>query len=112
MAHRFSLPPVDTPLAPDAYVDVLARTGMGMVCVLGADGRIVLFDEACERATGFTAEEVVGREARETVIPPDEAEAFGVFIGQLTGAPSPSPQVGHWLTRAGERLVIAWSNRP
>ncbi|HEY3184351.1 MAG TPA: PAS domain S-box protein [Gaiellaceae bacterium] len=112
MARRISLPPVDAPLAPDAYVDVLARTGMGMVCVLGADGRIVLFDEACERATGFAADEVVGRDARETVIPPEEAEAFGVFIEQLADEPSPSPQVGHWLTRDGDRLVIAWSNRP
>jgi PAS domain S-box-containing protein len=112
VSRGLSLPALDAPLAPDAYVDVLARTGMGMVCILGTDGRIVLFDEACERATGFAAEEVVGRDARETVIPPEEAEAFGVFIEQLAGAPSPSPQVGHWLTRAGERLVIAWSNRP
>ena len=112
MSRGFSLPPVDAPLAPDAYVDVLARTGMGMVCILGADARIVLFDEACERATGFSAGEVVGRDARETVIPPEEAEAFGVFIERLAETPSPSPQVGHWLTREGERLAIAWSNRP
>ena len=65
------------PLGPDDYVDVLAETGMGIVCILGADGRIVLFDEACERATGFAAADVVGRDARETAIPPEEADAFG-----------------------------------
>src|SRR4051794_29795667 len=106
------LPPVASPVGPDAYVDMLARTGMGMVCILDRAGRIVMFDEACERATGFTFDEVVGRDGRETVIPPEEAEAFGQFIDQMSDAPSPSPQIGHWLTTSGERLLIAWSNRP
>jgi PAS domain S-box-containing protein len=101
-----------TPLTPDDYVDVLAQTGMGMVCILDPTGKIMLFDAACERATGFAAADVVGRDARETVIPPDEAAAFGDFMAQLADAPSPSPQIGHWMTAAGDRRLIAWSNRP
>jgi PAS domain S-box-containing protein len=109
---RPSLPPINAPMAPDAYVDVLAQTGMGMVSILDTQGRIVMFDAACERATGFSAAEVIGRDARETVIPPEEAEGFAIFIEQLSDEPSPRPQVGHWLTRDGDRLMIAWSNRP
>jgi PAS domain S-box-containing protein len=106
------LPPVASPIGPAAYVDMLARTGMGLVCILDTAGRILHFDEACERATGFTVNEVLGRDARETVIPPEEAEAFGQFIEQVSDTPSPSPQIGHWLTASGERRLIAWSNRP
>jgi PAS domain S-box-containing protein len=98
--------------AREAYIDALAKTGVGMVCVLDRAGRIVAFDEGCERATGFSADEVIGRDAREVVIPPDEAEAFGVFLADVWRLGMSSPQVGHWLTRDGERRLISWSNRP
>jgi PAS domain S-box-containing protein len=99
------------PLSPEEYVDVLARTGLGMVCKLDRSGRILTFDDACERVTGFTAAEVIGRDAREVVIPPEERPAFAVFLEQF-GDVASSPQVGHWLTKDGERRQIAWSNKP
>ncbi len=101
-----------SPLSPEEYVDVLARTGLGLVCKLDRSGRILTFDDACERATGFTAAEVIGRDAREVVIPPDERDAFDVFLEQFAEVTVSSPQIGHWLTKDGERLKIAWSNRP
>ena len=47
-----------------------------MVCILDREGRIVGFDEGCERVTGFSAAEVIGRDARDIVIPPEEADDF------------------------------------
>lgn len=99
------------PLSPEEYVDVLARTGLGLVCRLDRTGRILTFDDACERVTGFTAAEAIGRDAREVVIPPEEQQAFALFLEQF-GEVASSPQVGHWLTKDGERRQIAWSNRP
>ena len=98
--------------AGEAYIDALAATGVGMVCVLARNGRILVFDEGCERATGFTAAEVLGRDARDCVIPPDEAEDFETFLDEVWRRGASSPQVGHWLTRDGERRLISWSNRP
>ena len=37
---------------------------------------VLLFNDACERATGFSREEVVGRKLSEVLIPPEESEAF------------------------------------
>ena len=111
LTPRLTTPTIGT-LSPHEYVDVLAETGAGMVCILDRCGRIVLFDSACERATGFAAADVVDRDARETVIPPDEAEAFGEFLSVLSKTSSPRPQVGHWATADGGRRLIAWSNRP
>ena len=99
-------------LSPEEYVDVLARTGLGMVCKLDRSGRILTFDDACERVTGFTAAEVLGRDARDVVIPPEERNAFGIFLEQFAEIAVSRPQVGHWLTKDGERRQIAWSNRP
>jgi PAS domain S-box-containing protein len=98
--------------AREAYIDALARTGVGMVCVLERDGRIAIFDDGCERATGFAAEEVIGRDARDVVIPPDECDLFTEFLTTVWRKGMSSPQVGHWLTRDGDRRLISWSNRP
>ena len=37
----------------DDFARVLTETTMSLVCVLGEDGRILFFNEACERLTGF-----------------------------------------------------------
>ena len=106
----------DSPLPPelvigDSFARILTETTQSLVCVYDADGRILLFNEACERATGFTREEVLGRPAREFVIPPEEADAFSEFLTYVWRTGTPSPQVGHWMTKDGGRRLVAWSNR-
>jgi PAS domain S-box-containing protein len=98
--------------ADAVLVDALVDTAQCLICVLDPEGRIVRFNEVCEQATGFTAGEVVGRDARDVVIPPEECEAFGELLQEVWSTFLPSPQVGHWLTRTGDRIPIAWSNRP
>src|SRR4051794_16440879 len=96
----------------ESFAAILTETTQSLVCVYDAEARILLFNDACERATGFSREEVVGRDAREFVIPPEEREAFGEFLRYVWKTGKPSPQVGHWRTKAGGRRLIAWSNRP
>ena len=83
-----------------------------LVCVLDGAGRILLFNEGCERSTGFTREEVLGADARDFVIPPEEADAFGEVLAHIWQTGLSSPQVGHWVTKDGGRRLIAWSNKP
>ena len=94
------------------FATALAETTQALVCVLDPNGLILLFNEACERATGFRRDEVVGRDARESVIPEEEAEAFGGVLQHILNTRHSSPQVGHWVTKDGGRLLIAWSNKP
>jgi PAS domain S-box-containing protein len=94
-----------------AFAEALAETTESLVCVLDRDGRILLFNEACELSTGFTRDEVLGRDARESVIPPEQGETFGEVLAGIWRTAQPSPQVGHWLTKHGDRLLIAWSNK-
>jgi signal transduction histidine kinase len=61
--------------------------------------------------TGFSRGEVVGCDARDFVIPPEEAEAFGEVLEYIWRTGLSSPQVGHWLSKDGQRKLIAWSNR-
>jgi len=95
----------------DSFARTLTETTQSLVCVYDEEGRVRLFNEACERATGFSREEILGRHARDYVIPPEESEAFQEFLAYVWRTGTPSPQVGHWMTRDGGRRLIAWSNR-
>ena len=96
----------------ESFARILTEATQSLVCVLDRDGNILLFNEACERATGFRREELLGRDARDFVIPPEEREAFGEFLAYVWKTGTPSPQVGHWQTKDGGRRLIAWSNKP
>ena len=96
----------------ESFARILTETTQSLVCVLDRDGRILLFNEACERATGYRRDEVIGRDARDVVIPPEEREAFGEFLTFVWRTGAPSPQVGHWRTKHGRLRLIAWSNHP
>jgi PAS domain S-box-containing protein len=96
----------------ESFAAILTETTQSLVCVYDRDAKIVLFNDACERATGFSREEVLGKDARDFVIPSEEREAFGDFLDYVWKTGTPSPQVGHWQTKSGGRRLIAWSNRP
>src|SRR5436309_6406655 len=95
----------------DEFAKVLTETTMSLVCVLDRSGRILFFNDACVRATGFAREDVLGRDARDSVIPPEEAEAFGAVLDYIWSTGLSSPQVGHWMAKDGSRRLLAWSNR-
>ena len=95
----------------DQFARVLTETTQSLVCVLDRGGRILFFNDACERVTGFSRDEVVGHDARGFVIPPEEAEAFGDVLAYIWETGHSSPQVGHWAAKDGGRRLIAWSNK-
>ncbi len=96
----------------DAFAEVLTQTTQSLVCVLDRHGRVMLFNEACERASGFKRDEVLGRQLFDSVIPREEAEAFREVLAFIWKTGHASPQVGHWQTKDGDRRLIAWSNNP
>ena len=98
-------------IAGEEFAKVLTETTMSLVCVLDRSGRILFFNDACVRATGFARDEVLGRDARDFVIPAEEADAFGQVLDYIWTTRLSSPQVGHWLAKDGGRRLIAWSNR-
>src|SRR4029453_1313932 len=67
----------------DEFARVLTETTMSLVCVLDQHGRILFFNEACERTTGYKREEVVGCDARDYVIPPEEIGAFTEVLAYI-----------------------------
>jgi PAS domain S-box-containing protein len=95
-----------------AFAAVLTETTQALVCALDRDGRILLFNDACEQASGFSRDEVLGRHIFDFVIPREEGDAFREVLAYIWKTGHSSPQVGHWQTKDGKRRLIAWSNRP
>ncbi len=81
--------------------------------VVGVDpqGRITLFNRRCEEVTGYSEEEVLGKNIVELLIPADESQELMVRFQNLVNGISPaySPQV-HWLTKSGEKRLMRWNN--
>jgi PAS domain S-box-containing protein len=105
MATRFE--PAD-----QAFATALAETTQCLVCVFDREGRIIRFNRACEELTGRRREEVLGRDARGLVIPPEDAPLFGPFLAEVWATGKPSPREGEWLTKDGSRRLISWANEP
>ena len=95
-----------------AFATALAETSQCLVCVLDSEGRIVRFNRACEQATGLSRDDVLGRDARDVVIPPEDSEIFGEFLAEVWATGRPSPKEGEWLTADGGRRLVAWANEP
>ena len=102
----------DLPGVSTALVDALIATSHSLVCVLDPSGRILRFNRVCEEVTGYSSRELVGENARDWVIPPEERELFDAVLEEIWEAKRPSPQVGQWLARDGRRVTVAWSNMP
>jgi PAS domain S-box-containing protein len=86
------------------------ETAGALVVVLDAQGRITRFNRACERLTGYSAPDVLGRTFWEFLIPPDERAEVRETWQAIHAGNVPSRNEHHWLTRDGTRRLIDWSN--
>ncbi len=81
-----------------------------LVVVSDPEGHILVFNHACERATGFGFEDVVGRDLLETLIPEEERPEVRGVLTDLVERGAASTHANDWLTADGGRRHIRWSN--
>lgn len=92
------------------FTGAVLNNGGALILVMDHDGRIVLFNEACERLTGYSAEETVGSHVWDFLVSPKESDCVkGIFPLTAEKAP-PASFENHWVTRGGQRRLISWSN--
>ena len=80
-----------------------------LVVVLDRDGRVVRWNPACARVTGFDTGAVQGARLLERLFPPEDRAAAEVAFRCGEGR-GPETYEGEILTRTGQRRWIAWSN--
>lgn len=92
------------------FIAAVLDTVMALVVVLDDQGRIVRFNRACEKTTGYTAEEVEGRAVWEMFLLPEDVDAVRRVFEHLRVTGFPSEYENCWVSRNGDRHLIAWSN--
>jgi len=90
----------------DAVLDTVAA----LIVVLDTEGRIVRFNRACERLSGYTAAEVIGKRLWDLFIVPAEMDAVRNVFGQLRSGQFPNQHRNFWRRRDGRLCLIDWTN--
>lgn len=81
-----------------------------LVVVLDRAGRIVLFNTASERLTGWRSVEVVGQAYVDLLIPPEQRDGVREVLQRIASGVFPSHYENDWVTRDGQRRWITWAN--
>lgn len=85
-------------------------TTPALTIVLDLDGRIVHFNRACQRATGFTWEEVQGKPFWDLLLFPEESDEVKQAFADLQLERFPNVCEGVWRTKDGDLRRIEWSS--
>jgi PAS domain S-box-containing protein len=92
------------------FTAAVLNTAGALVVVIDPQGRIVRFNRACEKLTGYTFDEVKGQPFWDLFLVPEEMEPVMAVFQELQAGQLPNKHENYWLTRDGERRLIAWSN--
>jgi len=92
------------------FTHLILQTANSLIFCLDKDARILLFNKECERVTGYSSEEVLGKRWPDIFMPGryrhDGLEDFGAWVYQHPADRREEPI----LTKSGEERIILWSN--
>ncbi len=92
------------------FVNAVLNTAGALIVVLNSKGEIVRFNNACEELTGYSFEEVAGKQIWELLIPADERADVIKIFDNLNENDFSEKQENHWLDKDGNKRLISWSN--
>ena len=92
------------------FLSTILEVQSGLVLLLDAQGRIVRFNNACEKLTGYSEKEVKDKTVWELFIKKDEKKEVENVFKQLKSRDYPKEYENYWLTKKREERLISWSN--
>ncbi|MEG4805634.1 PAS domain S-box protein [Microcoleus sp. ARI1-B5] len=81
-----------------------------LIVVLDSEGRIVRFNQACEKITGYSTAEVVDKYVWDLFLLPEEIERVKTVFTKLNAEHFYSEYQNYWRTKKGFNRFISWSN--
>ncbi|HVJ08090.1 MAG TPA: PAS domain S-box protein [Acidisarcina sp.] len=94
------------------FVSAVLDTISALVLVLDTAGRIVRFNRACEKMSGYSFGELVGRSFPEELFLSQERAYAMQMIEEARAGKLVGNYEIHWLPRAGRKRRIAWTATP
>ena len=92
------------------FLDAIVNTVDALVVVINRSGHIVLFNHACEAATGYKFDQVQDQPFWKLFIIPEQQDSFEAYFKFDGGSRVPNKRENVWLTKSGCQEMIAWSN--
>ena len=92
------------------FTSAVLATAAAMVIVLDRCGRIVRFNRACEKLTGYLFTEVEGKHFWDLFLLPTEVGQVKVVFENLKSGNFPNEHENYWVTKNGAFRLIKWSN--
>jgi PAS domain S-box-containing protein len=92
------------------FVSAILNTAGALVLVIDPQGRIIRFNRACEKTSGYSIKEVLGKNYEDLFIIPEEKELLRERVQEILKKRTLVQGENHWLTKDGDKRLIAWSN--
>jgi PAS domain S-box-containing protein len=97
------------PIDDRDLAQLVIETVGALVVVLDREGRILRWNTACEAATDYARDEVLGKPFWFLLLP-EERDGVAAIFDQLFAKDSANQYENHWVTKRGDRRLVAWSN--
>ncbi|MEG4408149.1 PAS domain S-box protein [Microcoleus sp. MON2_D5] len=91
-------------------ISKIVDTTACLIVVLDSQGRIVRFNQACEKTTGYSAAEVINKYVWDLFLISEEIEPVKTVFTKLKAENFHSEYKNYWRTKNGEQRLISWSN--
>ncbi len=92
------------------FSSAILDTVGAIVVVLDPQGRLVRCNRYCEQVMGYLETEIKGRYVWDTFLEPHVVARVQPVFRELLASKGGSKYENHWLTKAGWRRLIDWSN--
>jgi len=90
------------------FLEELVETAGNLIVLTDPEGRIVLFNRACEELTGYKREEVFGKTIPELFLPPEWVPVVQKRFADPYAREVRAPHENPWRTKSGEERIIEW----
>ena len=92
------------------FVSAVVNNSAALVMILNSAGRVIRFNESCQRASGLSLSDVTGQYVWDVLSSPEGRGRDRDTFEQLVFARGTNHYEGSWRTKDGSEREIAWSN--
>ncbi len=92
------------------FVNTILESASALVVVLDSEGRIVLFNRACEEITYYSFDEVKGKYLWDILLDPKDIESVKEVLQDLKEGSLSNEYRNYWLCKDKSKHLITWSN--